>query len=76
MKKVYDGLAYMRIPIGSSDIFTGSLDNCIMNVQNIMSNNVCISQTMGESYCSEYSYTREDEWLLPRDPNPGTDIWC
>lgn len=76
MKKVYDGLECVRIPVTSSDIFTGSLDNCIMNVQNIMENNVCISQTQSDSFCSEYAHTREDEWLLPRDPNPGTDLWC
>ena len=74
MKKSYDGLEYIRIPIASTDILTGSLDTCYQNVQNVMENNVCVSQTPDAAYCSDYSHTRTTEWIMPHAP--GTEFTC
>ena len=66
MKVEYDGLEMVRIPVTSSDIFTGSPD-CISNVMNIKVGDICISEHQGDSYCSEYDHQRYNE-----DFTPGT----
>ena len=73
MGKEYDGLEVIKIPMLSNDIFTAS--NCMQNVMNIMVGYVCVSETEGLDFCTDYSgYSRHDEYVTPRAP--GTDFTC
>lgn len=76
MKAEYDGLKVVRIPVVSSDIFTQS--GCIANIMNVLQNYVCISETEGAEYCSEYTYKRLTEDILPVEGNItySDDIFC
>ena len=73
MKARYDGLQVVRIPVGSSDIFTFS--TCLANIMNIMENNVCISETEADTSCSDYRYKRYDEYYSPGDTS-AEDFTC
>ena len=64
MKPVYDGLKVERIPVTSSDIFTSSIE-CISNVMNVKVADVCISEHVYESFCSEYEHSRDNEDFTP-----------
>ena len=73
MRTEYDGLEIVKIPVADNDIITAS-GSCYTNVQNMQVGNVCISEHEGDSYCSEYTLSRHDEWMAPRAS--GTDFTC
>ena len=66
MKSAYDGLEVMKIPLSSRDIFTGSQE-CMENVMNIMVNRICVSETNGDAFCSEYDHKRLEETFVNVD---------
>lgn len=66
MKPVYDGLKVERIQITTSDIFTGSIE-CISNVMNIKVGDICVSEHLGDTYCTEYEHARYNEDYTPGD---------
>ena len=77
MNNGYDGLVVIRIPVTNSDIFTASI-KCMQNVMNIMPVDVCVSETEGLSYCSDYTagYKRFEEWVLPNEGSAEDEVFC
>ena len=71
MKRTYDGLKVVRIPFSNADIFTSSTDNCIQNVQWLVSGTSVCTSEHDSAVCDDLAHSKNYEWVTPRDSGWG-----